>query len=157
MSIEEINKLIKEISNEIAENAIKGNLPSHDLLYDQNGYIRNLFNEIYSFYGIYLFTIEKGKKRILTYAGKSEGSKRLSNHITGKNKDGSPLAKSVKHKHQKIKDAIRSGYSVKVHLYSNNQFEKSSLSCIEIQLLEICRKSFLEHFSDSEKWIERIG
>lgn len=93
----------------------------------------------------------------VAYVGKSEGDDRLRQHLTGKNKDGTPLSQSVRTKHHRIKDSISRGYNVKVHLYSNLNFDKASLSCIELTALVIAKKNFAEKFPLEKPWIERIG
>lgn len=157
MSIEKINKSVSIIVGNITQEAFEGNLKPTTLKYKENGDIYKPLEAVYTHSGIYMFTIEKNGKKAIAYAGKSERDQRLRNHITGKNKDGSKLKDSVGNKHSSIKLAIQNGYKVKVHLFSSPNFEKASLSCVEIKLLEFAKDSLETTFPDEPKWIKRIG
>ena len=157
MTIKSIKTIANKLSSEIFSAAQTCTLVSKELSYDQKGKPNGDLSEVYAHSGIYLFTIEKESKFAVAYVGKSENDSRLRQHIANENKDGTRLSESVRTKHSNIKEALRKGFKVKVHLYSNADFDKASLSCIEITALELAKGKFKSIFPKEKQWIKRIG
>ena len=157
MNITTIKELANKEATEILAAAESDQLTSKELIYDKKGKPIGDFTDIYNHSGVYVFTIEKGSKIVVYYVGKSENDGRLRQHIASENKDGTDLKPSVKTKHNRIKESIKRGFKVRVHLYSNENFDKSSLSCIEIRALELAKINFKKIFPGEREWIQRIG
>jgi hypothetical protein len=159
MSICKIENLAKNLAQQII-NEIKGsNYTQRQYLIQCNtsGDITGYTPDVFSHRGLYAFRISKGAQAAVAYIGKSEGESRLRHHLTGKNKNGTPLAISVRHKYIKLKKAISQGFCVNLCLYENNDFGKPSLSCIEIAAALHARDDCAATFPDFEHWNERIG
>jgi len=157
MSVAEINTLAKNLALRIVDDMKSGVLPKHKINLGDNGDIDGYPEGVFNHSGIYGFSIEKEHKVAITYIGKSEGGNRLKQHLTGKNRNGSQLKPSVKHKNENIKDAIRNGYTVCLCLYVDSEFEKSSLSCVEIAASLYARECCSVLFPKFEHWNKRIG
>ncbi|HIJ88044.1 MAG TPA: hypothetical protein HPP97_10260 [Desulfuromonadales bacterium] len=130
---------------------------SFPISYDKNGVMCGDFNTHFTHRGIYGFRVEKAGKSAVVYIGKAENNKRLRQHLLSQNKDGSPLAESVRTKHNKIKYFISNGYKVALCLYSNPTFAKASLSCIEIATALKAKEEFKILFPKVAHWNVRIG
>ncbi len=157
MSVSQIKAIAIEIATEILEAAKSGSLDSVVLKYDTQGKPIGDLSRVYSHSGIYVFTIEKEGALAASYVGKCENDGRLRQHITGKNLNGTPLKPSVGRKYDEILETLGRGFTVRVNLYSNEEFDKSSLSCIEIKALEIAKQEFKNIFPREKHWIQRIG
>lgn len=128
-----------------------------ELTYDSRGKLLGDFESIFPHQGLYGFCLCKGEKTAIAYIGKSEGDSRLRQHLTGKNKNGTQLAKSVNTKHREIKDAIANDFTVHLCLYSDVHFNKSSLACLEISVAMYSESDCAIIFPDLQHWNKRIG
>jgi hypothetical protein len=156
MTIDVLNENISDVADNLYESVLNGGCSSKKVSYIDEQLVGE-FEQIFLHSGLYFFILEKESKKVVAYVGKSENDQRLRQHLTKKNKDGTNLAESVRNKHENIKNAIANGFTVSVHLYSNKNFEKASLSAIEIKLLEKCKEQLKVVFPKEPKWISRIG
>lgn len=99
----------------------------------------------------------KAERSAIAYIGKSEGQDRLRQHLTGMNKDGSPLALSVATKHRKLKETIDLGYAIHLCIFSDENFDKPSMSCLEIATAIYAKSDCAVAFKKFRHWNERIG
>lgn len=154
MSIQSINLL----SDNLAQSILDAMLSTCDLevSYDTDGALIGDFEHAFNHVGLYCFTLEKESKQGVAYIGKMENDNRLRQHITGKNKDGTPLKESVSTKHKEIKKAISAGYKVCLSLYSDDNFNKSSLSCMEISCIQKGIVQLASVFPKVTTWNKRI-
>ena len=154
--IDSLNKEIENISIKVIEKLEKGNLI--ELSYNDQGKLENQDKIEFNHSGLYSFIIKRNTSFIVVYLGKNEGGDRLRQHITGENKNGTPLKESVKTKHEKIISAIGQGFKVYLSTYENCAFTKASLSAIEIGCIEHLKN--LEHkndFPQSADWNTRLS
>jgi len=159
MTVTKINELSNALARTIVLNATSKKAKRYLINYNIKGKLLDIPNALFTFRGIYCISLTKGKKSAVAYIGKSEDEtdERLRHHLTGKNKNGTDLAASVRHKNKKIKEAISKGYIVHLYLYPNADFEKASLSCIEIASSLLAGDKFIKTFRDEEHWNERNG
>lgn len=131
-SIKKLNEMMKKISDDIFE---KFQSCSYEVSYDKDkddklqidfngktGTEEN-YNAILSHIGLYGIVIEKEEKSALAYIGKTEDGIRVREHLTGKNKNGTPLIDNAMRQHQNIKKAIQKGFKVKITTYFNETFK----------------------------------
>lgn len=154
MSIQSINLL----SDNLAQSILDAMLSECNLKvsYDSSGNLIGDFKHTFNHVGLYGFILTKDNKSGIAYIGKTENDNRLSQHITGKNKDGTPLKESVSTKHNNIKKAIGDGYQVWLSLYSSDDFNKSSLSCMEISCIQKGVNQLESVFPKEKTWNKRI-
>jgi len=154
MSIQSINLL----SDRLAQSILDAMLSKCDLeiSYDTDGVLIGNFDHTFNHVGLYGFILTKDNKSGISYIGKTENNNRLRQHITGKNKDGTPLKQSVSTKYNNIKNAIADGYKVWLSLYSSDDFNKSSLSCMEISCIRKGINQFESVFPNEKTWNKRI-
>lgn len=153
--------IIEEAAQRLAELIVNGfkkdTAPWHEITYDDNENLVGDFGNVFSHQGLYGFCLCKEKKSAIAYIGKSEGESRLRQHLTGKNKNGTKIADSVKNKHREIKDAIADGFTVHVCLYSDVHFNKPSLACLEIAVAMHSKSDCAVIFPKLKHWNKRIG
>jgi len=130
---------------------------SHLIQYDVKGDLLGNFEAIFLHRGLYGFRITKDGKSAIAYIGKAEDGNRLRQHLTEKNKNGSAIAKSVSTKHKALKIAIRLGFDVHLCIYSDINFGKPSLSCLEIATAIYAKGDCARTFPTFKHWNERIG
>jgi hypothetical protein len=152
MSVKNINKLVDNISQTIIDKMLLKE--KMQILHDNNGNILNNLNYPSNYFYLYGFVLAKNNLFGISYIGKDENNNRLRQHITGQNKDGTPLKVSTKH--QNIKKAINDGYQVWLILYESNDFNKASLSCIEIACIEKSIAQLKSIFPNEQTWNQRI-
>lgn len=128
-----------------------------ELTYDSNGSLLGDFESIFPHQGLYGFCLCQGGKTAIAYIGKSEGDSRLRQHLTGKNKNGTKIADSVKNKHRELRDTIANGFTVYLRLYSDVHFNKPSLACLEIAAAMYSKSDCAVIFPKLEHWNKRIG
>jgi hypothetical protein len=105
----------------------------------------------------YMGFVTKAERSAIAYIGKSEGQGRLRQHLTGKNIDGRPLADSVATKHQKLKEVIDEGYVIHLCLFADLNFDKPSMSCIEIASAIEAKADCFVSSKEFRHWNIRIG
>lgn len=152
--IASLNKKIKKTAQGIIKALLNGNLLN--ISYDKKGDVNIKID--YSQTGIYSFILKKDNQTSIVYIGKNENGARLRQHITGKNKDGTHLKPSVKTKHLKIKESINEGFQVYLSNYEDCNFDKASLSAIEISIilyLKTLQKN--KKFPQNGEWNTRIS
>lgn len=154
MSIKGIKVLADSLSQDILNNMISDFFM--EVSYDSNGSVIGDFERAFNHVGIYGFILKKECERGVVYIGKTENDNRLRQHITGKNKDGTPLKESVSTKHEEIRKAIHDGYQVCLSLYSSDDFNKASLSCIEISCIQKGIVQLASVFPNKKTWNKRI-
>ena len=157
MNINKIELLASEEASSILKNFLSSENIGYAVEYNGNGTVKGDFNSQFSHRGIYGFRVAKDAKSAIIYIGKAENDDRLRQHLQNLNKNGSPLASSVRNKHSKIKQFIAKGYTVTLCLCSNPNFKKASLSCIEIATALKAKEGFLVIFPKEIHWNERIG
>jgi len=147
-----IHSLVDKLSNQYIEDfLVKG----FDIYLKEGDTLSDTAKQAFQHKGLYAFIITKDKRTGIVYVGKSEGEGRIRQHLTGKNKDGTTIAPSVHTKNKEIKNAIKNGYNIKLALISDEQFTKSSLSCLEIECI-IKGKEQLKSTQINEKtWNKR--
>ena len=155
--MQKIERLASAEAATILEKFKSNRNPSFPITYDENGLLYGDFNSQFTHRGIYGFRVEKAGRSAVAYIGKAENDNRLRQHLLSQNKDGSPLAESVRTKHNKIKLFITDGYNVALCLYSNPTFAKASLSCIEIATALKAKEEFKSLFPKVAHWNVRIG
>lgn len=157
MPIPQIENLAKTLATKIIA-GMKTATPNRCLIKknsneDLSGYPDSAFDHR----GLYGFCIEQNGKSAVVYIGKSEQDTRLRQHLTGKNKNGTVLADSVGHKNKRIKEAIENGFLVYLCLYTDAEFGKASLSCIEIASALHAKSDMKKSFPQAKHWNVRIG
>jgi hypothetical protein len=157
MTIREIEELAKKLADKLVDGLKRPSDSRYPIKYDSAENLVGECEKIYTHQGLYGICVSKEEKNALIYIGKSEGNDRLRQHLTGKNKDGTPLKSSVHNKNKAIKQAINDGFSVHLSLYQNSDFGKSSLSCMEIAAALYAKKEFTSIFPEYEHWNTRIG
>lgn len=154
MSIQSINVLSDSLSLDILNGMMSDFFM--EVSYDSNDSIIGNFERAFNYVGLYGFILIKGNEKGVAYIGKTESNNRLMQQITGRNKDGTPLKDSVSTKHSNIKKAIHDGYQVWLSLYSNDDFNKSSLSCMEISCIQKGIVQLESAFPYEKTWNKRI-
>jgi hypothetical protein len=157
MSVLAIENAARQLAKTLVENFKADIGQSYLVQYDDKGDLHENFDSIFSHCGLYGFRITKDQKSAVAYIGKAEGGVRLRQHLTGKNKDGSVLANSVRNKHKALKAAIASDFAIHLCLYSDINFGKASLSCLEIATAIYAKDDCAETFPSFKHWNERIG
>jgi hypothetical protein len=155
MSIACINQLSHNIAASICHDFLV--LQRLAISYAANGNLVGNFNSVFNHKGLYGFVISKNGIAGIVYVGKSECDDRLRQHLTGENKNGTPLASSVNTKHSNIKQAISNGFSVELALYASPYFTKSSLACLEIETINAGISTLTNTFPSISSWNQRIG
>jgi len=118
--------------------------------------------------GLYGFQIEKENQRSFIYIGKSKKLHyRLSQHLTGKNIDGSEIAKSTHHKYDALLDLARDKeIEIKMFIWSNKSQANRSTVDYELGVLEAliignAKKDFDKMMKsldmDKKHWNIRVG
>jgi len=156
MTIAQINSLSQTIATSIFNQFI--NQPGQPVSYCPSCNLQGNFSSIFNHKGLYAFILVKNGTRGIVYVGKSASNKnnRLRQHLTGKNKRGTWLKTSVQHKNKKIKKAILDGYQVELALFSDPDFNESSLACLEIEVILLARTQ-LKNSLNIPTWNTRIG
>lgn len=157
MSVEQISATAKIMALNIINEMKDSALPNYPLSLLENSEISGFPETVFDHVGIYGFSIERDNKIAIAYIGKAESGSRLRQHLTGKNRDGTPLKPSVSNKNNKLKSAIRDGYIVALCLFSDSNFDKASLSCVEIASSLYAREDCSIIFPAFKHWNERIG
>lgn len=157
MSISEIERLAGGSADAILNRFLNTNTESYAVEYDRHGSLQGDFERHFLHRGIYGFRISKDGKSAIAYIGKAENDERLRQHLLSQNKNGTPLASSIKTKHDKIKKFIGDGFSVSLCLYSDSAFAKASLSCVEIAAALKAREGLVKIFPAETHWNRRIG
>jgi len=157
MSVIEIVKATEALAKIIIRDFKNEDIPNYLVEYDSSGNLMGNFEEIFAHYGLYGFRVTKAERSAIAYIGKSEVENRLRQHLTGKNKNGSPLANSVATKHKKLKEAITQGYKIHLCLFSDVNFNKPSMSCVEIATAIEAKADCSVSFGEFKHWNERIG
>jgi len=154
MTIAQINLLSQTIATGIFNQFI--NQPGQSESYNSSGVLQGNFSSAFNHKGLYAFILVKNGTRGIVYVGKSESDKdRLRQELTGQNKNGTPL-KSTHHKNSDIKEAISNGFQVELALYPDPDFNKSSLACLEIEVI-LLAKDHLKTSLNIPTWNTRIG
>lgn len=157
MSVLAIENASQRLAKEIVTKFKNLEEPTWVVGYDSHGNLLGDFEPAFAHQGLYGFCVTKGGRSAIAYIGKSESNNRLRQHLTGKNKDGSQLPDSVGNKHQQLKAAISSGFTVHLCAYSNNDFGKPSLSCLEIAAAIYSKSDCALTFPEIKHWNARIG
>jgi len=157
MSILLIENAARELAKVIVDSFKNREERTYVISYDSRGNLLGSFEDVFPHQGLYGFCVTKDAKSAIAYIGKSEGTSRLQQHLTGKNKNGSQIADSVGNKHPRIKEAIRRGFAVHLCLYSDNDFGKASMSCLEIAAAIYSKSDCAVIFPILKHWNERIG
>ena len=157
MSVFKIVKASGLLARKIVKDFKNQNRPNHLIEYDDSGDLKGDFEKLFSHRGLYGFRVTKAEQSAIAYIGKSEGPDRLRQHLTGKNKDGAPLATSVATKHRKLKEAIDDGFAIHLCVFSNKHFDKPSMSCLEIATAIYAKSDCSVVFEKFKHWNERIG
>ncbi len=155
MSISQINQIIFAFSQSVIEGLLLQE--NNPVTYNQKGELKGEFEHFYDHTGIYAFILKKKGKKAITYIGKSEEGDRLRQHLTGKNKDRTELASSVSTKHTKIKESISLGYEVFLAIYTNADFNKSSLMSVENESIFLGIENLQSTFPNLKSWNKRNG
>jgi hypothetical protein len=160
LDISKINDLAEGFAKNLVDHMKNPSFQSYILNLDEDGQIIGCDEEaVLKHSGIYGFSIQKMQQIAVVYIGKIENkeSYRLVQHLSRKNKDGSLLKDSVKTKTSNIKQALRDGFVVRLHLYANEFFEKPSLSCIELAASIYAKNDCQKVFPKIKHWNQRIG
>lgn len=113
------------------------------------------FEEEFSHRGLYGFRLTKGGITAIAYVGKSEGGRRLRQHLCNTNKNGTPLVRTWT-KYREIRKAITDGFKVDLCLYTDANFAKASLSSVEVAAQQIALQDFKIKLKGRSPWIRRI-
>lgn len=157
MSILKIKNAAHEMAVQIVESFKGKKTPIYAIAYDDRGCLIGDFRDVFSHQGLYGFCMCKGGDLAVVYIGKSENGDRLRQHLTGKNKNGTKLETSVGNKHSKLKEALVGGFEISLCLYSDDDFDKPSLACLEIAATLYAKRDFAEKFPNVDHWNQRIG
>lgn len=157
MSVIHIERIASKLAKQIVDSFTTNSSSAHIVNFDPSGFLVGNFEKIFSHRGLYGFLVSKNNKSSVVYIGKSEDGKRLRHHLTGKNLDGSQLAVSVKNKHKQLKQVISDGFTVYLCLYSDPNFGKASLSCLEIAAALYARANCRNVFPRLKHWNTRIS
>jgi hypothetical protein len=127
-----------------------------EIRYDVDGNVSKVAEACFEHKGLYAFVLSRAGDTYIPYVGKAEKGGRLREHLTGKNKDGTPLADSVGTKYKNIQSAISAGYTVYLSLFSDPSFTKSSLAFMEAECIDQCKAQLLS-FEGVDTWNIRTG
>ena len=157
MSVLKIEHIALRLGKQIVDCFKAYRSPTRIVSFDRNGALIGNFKDLFSHQGLYGFLVSKKNKSAIVYIGKSEGKRRLRQHLTGKNLDGSPLSASVKNKHESLKRVISDGFTVHLCVYADRHFGKASLSCLEIAAALYAKSDCENVFPTLKHWNTRIG
>ena len=158
MSVLTIENASRQLAKEIVDSFKNREGPTHVVDYDSQGNLLGHFEEAFSLQGLYGFCVTKGGRSAIAYIGKTESKGRLRQHLTGRNKDDRQLSSSVSNKHQRLKEAIARGFTIHLCIYSDNNFGKPSLSCLEIAAAIYSKSDCANIFPDfKQRWWSFFG
>lgn len=157
MSISKIENLANTLATEIVADMKTAAQNRYLIKKNSQGDLSGYPDSVFDHQGLYGFCIEQNGKSAVIYIGKSEQDNRLRQHLTVKNKNGTSLSNTVRHKNKNIKEAIENGFTVYLYLYANAKFGKASLSCIEIASSLHAKSDMKKIFPNTKHWNERIG
>lgn len=155
MGIQKLNKLISNEAGKIFV-LFKNSVNSTVIEYS-NGELFAGFDNIFNHIGLYGFSIQQEAKIAIAYVGKAEGGQRIREHLTGKNKNGQTLAKSVNTKFFEIQKAIDNEFKVRICLFSHDALKKPSMACLEQELIIQSQTDFKTIYPQHPHWNQRIG
>lgn len=155
MSIQQIDTLAKQVAQQILDLFLSEKRQAKPLVY-VNNVLSGDFEREFCHRGIYGFRLTKDGAAVIAYIGKTENDGRIRQHLCSLNKDGTPLAPSVRTKYARIQEAVLNGFAVELCLFADPAFTKASLACVEIAAEEIALRQCQATFPSLHPWINRI-